>query len=375
MKSANLYIGRSRQDSNLYYLSGFDSPDPFGLLIHDDKKVLFISPLEYDIAKATSKADLVVDFYKGAQSGLIGSIIGYLKEYKIGKLWLDGSIDLQYYMHLRQEFPDLILDKIYDSFLDQREVKSDQDIAYIRQAQVAVDLVYAQAIDFLSQAKIRGQYLYRGDQIVTSEMVKQLLRVELARLGYDNPEGMILSSGLDTADPHCQGSGPILANQFIVFDIFPRSIESLYYTDMSRTVIRGQATDGQLALYDAVYQAQTKAIKKVKQRASYYEIDQAIRKKFVKQGFETKLGQDGHQQGYFHGLGHGVGLDIHEQPNPTPGEVLWQNQVITIEPGLYYTDPKANTLGVVGGVRIEDTLVVTEQGSINLAKSPKDLVI
>ncbi|MCH2365290.1 MAG: M24 family metallopeptidase, partial [Planctomycetes bacterium] len=146
-------------------------------------------------------------------------------------------------------------------------------------------------------------------------------------------------------------------------DIFPQSEETRYWGDMTRTVVRGKASDEARKLYQDVFDAQDGAIKQLRDGACGKEIHQGIVELFEARGNKTEE-RDGSKVGFFHGTGHGVGLDIHENPRlGKVGHELKTGHVITIEPGLYYPG--------VGGVRIEDLLVVTEDGHHNLTSFPK----
>jgi Xaa-Pro aminopeptidase len=177
----------------------------------------------------------------------------------------------------------------------------------------------------------------------------------------------IVSYGRQCVDPHDQGSGTLPANESIIMDVFPRSSESRYFADMTRTVVRGKASPKLKKMYRAVREGQEIAFSKIRDGADGMKIHDAILRYFGKLGFKTgEIG--GRMQGFFHGTGHGVGLDIHEPPRISRGkEILRAGQVVTVEPGLYYLD--------FGGVRLEDMVLVTKTGCHNLTQFPKVLEI
>ena len=169
--------------------------------------------------------------------------------------------------------------------------------------------------------------------------------------------------GEQACDPHNEGSGPLPAGRGIIFDVFPRSATSRYFADMSRTVVRGAPTSDLKRLYQTVKDAQEEAIEKVKDGAEGMKIHQGICARFEKAGYMTGV-VNGRMQGYFHGTGHGVGLDIHEAPRISrTGSLLQEGHVVTVEPGLYYPG--------LGAVRIEDMVLVTKDGCRNLTDFPK----
>jgi Xaa-Pro aminopeptidase len=181
------------------------------------------------------------------------------------------------------------------------------------------------------------------------------------------PSHTIIASGNQCCDPHHEGSGPIKAHTSIIFDIFPRSQKTGYFGDLSRTVVRGRASDRLKAAYAAVEQGQEIAFRLIRNGANGQQIHEDIHRLFEEKGFRTgKTG--GRMQGFFHGTGHGLGLDIHEQPRIAHVSApLQTGHVVTVEPGLYYWG--------LGGVRLEDVVVVTATGNRNLTRYPKVLEI
>jgi Xaa-Pro aminopeptidase len=152
-----------------------------------------------------------------------------------------------------------------------------------------------------------------------------------------------------------------------VFDVFPRSAPTGYYSDMSRTVVKGRPSEAARRQFAAVLEAQEMGIRMVRAGVNGRSIHEAIQRRFLEQGYRTGS-RNGKMQGYFHGTGHGVGLDIHEAPRVGGvDDVLPEGSVVTVEPGLYYSG--------VGGVRIEDMVLVRKGGCRNLTEFPKELVL
>ena len=160
-----------------------------------------------------------------------------------------------------------------------------------------------------------------------------------------------------------RGFGPLRANEPIILDVFPRSQKTGYFGDITRTVVRGRATEAIRKLYHTIERAQEIGFEQIKHGASAREVHLKIREFFVHDGYKTGKVK-GRMQGFFHGTGHGVGLEIHEAPGlgPNSNDTLQANHVVTMEPGLYYWD-----LG--GGVRLEDMALITTKGTRNLWKS------
>ena len=220
----------------------------------------------------------------------------------------------------------------------------------------AIEIIRGAAVD--SQDQLVGA----DGQILTSQGVRRLIHQSLLA---DDCTGQhtIVACGEDGCDPHQQGSGPLLAGQPIILDIFPRSEESGYFGDITRTVLKGEASSRQRDLYRAVEEGQQLALERIRAGVDGSDIHRAIEALFTDRGFETGE-RNGRMQGFFHGTGHGLGLEIHEAPSiGKRRDILQVGQVVTVEPGLYYQG--------LGGVRIEDVVVGEEEGCRNLTSFPK----
>jgi Xaa-Pro aminopeptidase len=182
------------------------------------------------------------------------------------------------------------------------------------------------------------------------------------------PSHSIVSSGEQCVDPHNEGSGPIRANSSIIMDIFPRSQRTGFFGDITLTVVRGKASDRLKHAYNCVERAQDIGFRKIRDGADPYDIHMEILDYFKRETFETGF-TDGRMQGFFHGTGHGLGLDIHEAPgiNARNRNRLKTGHVVTVEPGLYYSG--------MGGVRLEDVVLVTKTGCRNLVTIRKVLEV
>ena len=179
------------------------------------------------------------------------------------------------------------------------------------------------------------------------------------------PANTIVAGGDQACDPHERGHGPLYANSLIILDIFPRDAKTGYYGDMTRTVMRGRATEAQRKLWETVKAGQALALKEIKAGVDGLSIHQAIQKLFVDRGYPTEV-RNGRRVGFFHGTGHGLGLEIHEYPR-LQKVTLKAGQALTVEPGLYYPG--------IGGARIEDVVIVERGGCRILSRFPKQLEI
>ena len=366
-------IANSEIHSDLLYATKFLAPDPFIFLQISGRKLMMMSDLELDRAKEQAKVDEVLSYsaYEEkarkagfAKPGYSDVIDLLLKEHEIGSLLVPADFGLRHAEGLRAK--GYTLSTKADPFFDTRTIKTEEEIKAIRQTQEAVEVAVGEVIDVLRECLIKDGVLYWTEGILTSEAVKKIIHMKLMELDCIG-QHTIIAGGIQGCDPHNEGSGPLKANESIVMDVFPRSSKTRYYADMSRTVVKGQASDNLKRLYDKVLQAQEGAIRKVRDGASGREIHEEIMKGFEAAGYHTGL-KDGRMQGFFHGTGHGLGLDIHEPPRISKADwTLKEGEVVTVEPGLYYLD--------IGAVRIEDMVVVTKNGAVNLTTFPKFLEV
>lgn len=366
---ATLFIAASEVDSNLYYATKFIAPDPFIYMEVKGERLLVMSDLEMDRAKAQATADRVLSYseleQKAKKQGVkepstVDIVNVVLKEAKVRQLLVPANFPFIYATRL-QELGYSLKPK-RDPFYEQRVVKTAEEVSHIEAAQRATEEAVAAAHAVLRQATIRGQMLWLDGECLTSERIKKLINVKLMERDCI-AQHTIVAGGELACDPHNEGSGPLPADRSIIFDVFPRSASSRYFADMSRTVIRGAASPELKRLYQTVKDAQEEAIGKIKDGADGMKIHQGICARFEKAGYQTGL-VNGRMQGYFHGTGHGVGLDIHEAPRISrTGSFLQEGHVVTVEPGLYYPG--------LGAVRIEDMVLVTKDGCRNLTDFPK----
>jgi len=215
----------------------------------------------------------------------------------------------------------------------------------------------------LQASEIRDGFIFYQGKALTSEFLQQEIEVVCLRAG-GIAQHTIVAGGDQACDPHCQGSGPLKAHELIIVDIFPRMKKHGYFGDMTRTFLKGTASEEQRLLVKTVQAAHKLGLSLVSGGAKASDIHGAIVNLFEDEGFFTKK-VDGVPVGFFHSTGHGLGLEIHEPirigANPTR---LKPGYVLTVEPGLYYPG--------IGGCRIEDVVWVTETGRELLSKAPYD---
>ena len=250
-------------------------------------------------------------------------------------------------------------------FWPERETKSDKEIQMMGRASRVTEAGLKSGIEVLKRSRPgRGKRLVWSGKTLTSEMLRAEIDSAILRAG-GVPTGTIAAGGEQACDPHERGHGPLYANSLIILDVFPRDAKTGYFGDMTRTVLRGRASESQRKLWETVRAGQALALKKIKAGVDGMSIHKAIQEFFTSRGFPTEV-RKGRRVGFFHGTGHGLGLEIHEHPR-LQKVVLKDRQVLTVEPGLYYPG--------VGGVRLEDVVVVTKTGGRILSRFPKQLEI
>ena len=366
---SKLIIADSEKDANMFYATGIWVPDDFVYLEKNGRKIIYVDDLEYNRAKEEAEVDEVInysEYVSGINRDSFGSIlVNILKDNRIKKVQVPGNFKMKYAEILLNNKIEI---EVVEPFFKKREFKNEDEIKKIAEVQKVNEKALKEAINVIRKSKIRkDKKLSYQNKILTSEFIKEIIDIEFLKGGCFS-ESNIISCGKDGADPHNFGSGPLFANQLIVIDIFPRSKTTKYFADMTRTILKGKASLEMKKMYDTVLEAQRLVLGEIKDGIRADSIHKKVQDYFENKGFKTEE-KNGKIQGFFHGTGHGVGIDIHETPNISIGnkKVLKTGNVVTVEPGLYY--PK------IGGVRIEDLVVVTKIGCKNLTKFPKFLEI
>ena len=255
-------------------------------------------------------------------------------------------------------------------FFDQRRrVKTEHELAGIRRACRAVEAGVAVGVDMLRSASRSNGVLTLAGEPLTCERIQ--LEVERAFGEHGAAaEEFVVSHGAQTATGHDGGSGPIAADDVVLFDLFPRDRESACFSDFTRTFSLGPPSDELAEYHRLAKEALDLAVAAVKPGVKGSDIHRMVCDFFHEHGHKTQLHkEDGESlvDGYFHATGHGVGLEVHEQPGVgrVESEPLVEGDVIALEPGLYRHG--------YGGVRLEDLLLVTADGADILTDYPYEL--
>jgi Xaa-Pro aminopeptidase len=366
-KSVHILISNTKNSTDIRYLCGAEPPEAAMFIQNGGRVTLIVSEMEYNRLRRSVKRGITV-----VHPEMIGSTwkkgpADWIKKTTGGKkLSVTADFPLGLAEKLRRAGFRLILSE--EPSCPQREIKNDDEISAVQNTQRAAVAAMNAAIRQIAEAEIgKDGVLRSGKTVLTSETVRATICHTLLDRDCIALE-TIVACGPHSADPHERGNGPLRAGQPIVLDIFPRSTATGYWGDLTRTVCRGPAPAELKKIYNAVKAAQAAALKAVKAGAWTDDVHAAAAGELDKRGFKTET-IDSVPQGFIHGTGHGVGLEIHEAPRVSSAvhKKLRAGMIITIEPGLYYSH--------IGGIRIEDTVAVTKSGYQMLVPCPKRLEV
>jgi len=376
----NRLIFASTRDSDMHYAVKTNITSPFFYLEKGKRKYAFLDKRDFGLVprKAKVKSIAIERLAEAAKSLKSRTSDRNKIAYTIFKKYKLFSRKVEVPTHFQLDMADFLrargakLVPTYP-FFPERAIKNKAEIKYIKECLAHTKIAFRIIEDILRKSRIRGSRIFFRNKILTCEFLKQEAEKALLEKGMFDLLGMIISTGAQTATPHHDGSGPILPCEPIVCDIFPRHRKTGYFADMTRTYVKGKPSPEIQKMYSAVLEAQSAAIKKIKSGVSARKIYDIAAEAITKSGFDVG------EKGLIHGIGHGVGLDIHEKPSlkPNSEDILEAGNVITVEPGLYY--PKIGLArrspAKAAGVRIEDMILVTKTGCRNLTNYPKKLVI
>jgi Xaa-Pro aminopeptidase len=268
---------------------------------------------------------------------------------------------------LRAEGVELDVDQ--ELFNDRRRAKTDAQVAGIRRAQRAAEAAMDVCRELLRRAEIRGDELLVDGEQLTVERVKADMNVAFAAHDTTADE-YIVAPGAQGAVGHDMGSGPIRPSTPLVVDIFPRDNASAVYTYMTRTFVVGDVPDDVRKWHGLCKEALDAAVAEIRagvEARAVFDLTCDIFEAAGEPTQRTKKPGQTLSDGFFHGLGHGVGLEVHEEPGMgrMARKQLVAGDVVTVEPGLYRAG--------YGGVRLEDIVLVTETGADVITDYPYDL--
>jgi len=365
-----LLIATGLEINDIRYATGLEAPDPFALIIQGSKLYLLVSVLEASRAQKTCPSAVISTpaqlFPNPARRRHTWNdqIVEWVKQLGCRKIQVGAAFPLGVARAL--EDAGIKLDLVLKPPFPRRAIKSHQEIFWITQSQRAAVAAMRAATDCIQLASISKTGLLKNKgRTLTSESIKDIIGQALWQRNCSD-DGTIVAVGPQGARPHDTGSGPIRKGVPVVIDIFPRNKQSGYWGDMTRTIVRGEPSPEIRRMHRDVLAAQKLALSMLRPGVESRAVQKAVEQFFRDAGHETRLSPPGQECGFIHSVGHGVGLDIHESPGlrNEPGRLVAGN-VVTVEPGLYIPG--------LGGVRIEDTVVITTTGHKGLASCSKKL--
>lgn len=349
-------------------------PDPMLYIEDDGKRVVIASAFELQRiretgldAQAPEKYGLD-DLLQEGVSRDEAELECYLRacnELGITEAAVPPTFPLELADHLRANGLEVHVDR--ELFEERRRRKNEHEVAGLRRAQKACEAALDVARDMLRTAKPNGHLELDGAPLTVERIKLEIERVFSAH-GVVGEE-FIVSHGAQTAVGHELGSGTLLPDEPIVFDLFPRDRETGIYSDMTRTYVVGTPSDELREYHRLCKEALERTTAAAKPGVNGRALMQMACDLFGEHGHKTQLNKEPGEvlaSGFFHGLGHGVGLEVHEKPAISrSGDDLVPGDVITLEPGLYRAG--------YGGVRLEDILLVTEDGAEVITQYPYEL--
>ena len=368
-----ILIPSASDDADFIYAAGFEVESALYIRFGDGDDLLVATPLEIERARAQSKVHRILDFDEagfedhGPYASWARLAAKLLKGKGLSAARVSPRLPAAYLEELQAAGLDVEVDR--ELFKAERRHKSAQEAGFVRSAQQAAEAAVIQVVSLLAQADIRDGALWLEDKPLTSTRLYARAQLLLGESGFTCPD-MIIAGSPESALPHFRGEGQIKAGAPVIIDIFPTSRASHYHGDLTRTVVVGDIPDEITRMHAAVLQALDAGIESIRSGVAGREVHNNVCQVLVDRGYGTTTkGFEGTTGVAMmnHSTGHGVGLDVHEEPSLRgPSEnPLMEADVVTVEPGLYL-------LGL-GGVRIEDTGMVTRGGFENFTRLTRSL--
>ncbi len=373
-KPPSLLFHADSGDPEMRYFSRFNAADPYLAFTVGRKSYALSSTMEYGRMVSESAFDEILlqpEIERGAarrfklpkgtrpdDCQLVRHLAALyqIREFRVGARFPAGLFSA-----LQQAGVRITVEQNGGLF-PQRQCKTADEVALLRKGNRASAAGFRVVAKTLSESTVRGGKLIHQGKVLTSERLRELIShacLDAGALAVDT----IASPGDQACDNHLAGHGPIRAGELIVVDIFPRRQADGYWGDMTRTYLKGRASDAQRRLVRTVRRAHQLAIGMIRPGVRGGKVHEAVEQFFAGEGYETDR-EGPTPKGFFHALGHGVGVEIHEDPFMRAGE-SWKfkkGNVLTVEPGLYYRG--------LGGCRIEDVVHVVPGGNEKISSAP-----
>ena len=372
-----LIVGDTVRSPELRHEVPLGIPDPFLYAEKDGTRLLVVGSLEIPRVREMGGFEIVAPEELGmdelVRQGMTRRQINLeiyaraCERFELNEAVVPWSFPLEVADHLRGRGVELRADRTF--FDERRRVKNEFEIAGIRRAQRAAEAGMERARDLLRRAEPRNGSVFVDGEPLTSERIKVAIG-EAFNLHDCAAEEFIVSHGPQSAVGHDMGSGAIARGEPIVIDLWPRDRDSACFADMTRTFVVGAPSDELREWQRLVREALERAVEAARPGVKGVDLFRQTCELFQAHGYPTQLTKRPGtvlEDGFFHGLGHGVGLEVHEEPGLgiSGHNELVAGDVITVEPGLYRPG--------YGGCRLEDLVLVTEDGAENLTSFPYDL--
>jgi Xaa-Pro aminopeptidase len=370
-----LMFADTERDADMLYAVGAFVPDSFVYVRLDGRAHVILSEMEMRRVREQAPHCRIISLQRlaaraqaaGVRRPTTAAVIReFLREHRLKRVVVPAGFPHGLARQLRRLGLRL---KLNDGpTFPQREIKSLDEVKKISAALMMAEVGLAEAIQVLKNSKIaRNGRLIHHHLPLRADKLRAVINTAILQAG-GMPGRTIVACGRQGCDPHETGRGILRANEPIILDVFPRSQKTGYCGDITRTVVRGRASEPVRRMYQTVRDAQEVALAHLEDGTPAAKVHGRVVEFIGKQGYKTGR-QHGRLVGFFHVTGHGLGLDVHESPrmNEVSDDVLAAGNVVTIEPGLYYP--------AHGGVRLEDVALVTTNGARNLTKFEKVLEV
>ena len=367
-------------NKSLFQAIRFNVGDPAALIRQvepdGEKRILILRDIEMARARASAAADLIhcpADF--APASGLSGdretataqAVSECLVQAGVQSVTADRTLPLSFVDEIRRK--DIAIEYDPDLGVLDRRQKGPEEIESLRQAQADTETAIRMACELIASANAGADgVLHDSSGMLTSERVREMIDLHLLKIGYETTPS-IVAGGVCGGDCHERGEGPLRTGEPIIIDVFPRNKTSLYVGDCTRCVVHGEIPPIIESMHQAIVEAKAAAIAKTCRGVTGEQVHEAALERIHAHGFASGLpdaDDPDDRIAMTHGTGHGVGLDVHEPPLlDFGGPVLLRGDALTIEPGLYAP--------AIGGLRIEDMVIVTDEGVESLNSLPEGL--
>ncbi len=362
-----IYADTSHSADQLYFCRLY-VPDPFISFAAGGKKYGVFNRLEFGRAQKESALDTVLPL-----EPLFERAKSRWPDRKCGPAEIIALLAAEHGLTefaVPQDFPAGLADQLRThslaiivaegAFFSAREIKTETEARAIREGNRCAAAGIAAAERVLRASRIKGKKLFWRNATLTSERLKIAIETACLEAGSVSLD-TIAASGDQACDPHARGTGALRPHELIIVDVFPRVNKTGNHGDMTRTFLKGRAHDTQRALVAGVRSAQKLALRHIRTGVSGRDVHGQVVAHFESLGYKTANSAAGSTE-FFHGTGHGLGLEVHEPPRlgATADTALKKGAVVTVEPGLYYPG--------LGACRIEDVVHVTDSAPTMLSR-------